>query len=92
MATTITRKRSALPPSSPKRLHFRDTGCPRPLHVRGHFVEIRPHIDNKKSNKDVDDSSDLYDTIEWLLKNIPNNNGKAGIGASPIPDFSPRPA
>ena len=26
-----------------------------------------------------DDASDTYDTIEWLLKNIPANNGKAGI-------------
>src|SRR5437879_2458786 len=32
----------------------------------GMFVEVRPHIDNKKSNTDVDESSDLYDTIEWL--------------------------
>jgi uncharacterized protein len=45
----------------------------------GTFIEMRPHIDNKKSSKDVDDSSDLYDTIEWLLKNVPNHNGKAGI-------------
>src|SRR5580693_9058028 len=35
----------------------------------GTFVEMRPHIDNKKSKQDVDDSSDLYDTIDWLLKN-----------------------
>ena len=45
----------------------------------GRFVEMTPHIDHKKSNRDVDDSSDLYDTIDWLLKNVPNNNGKAGI-------------
>lgn len=45
----------------------------------GTFVEMTPHIDNKKSKQDVDDSSDLYDTIDWLLKNVPNNNGKAGI-------------
>ena len=45
----------------------------------GSFVEMVPHIDNKKSKQDVDDSSDLYDTIDWLLKNVPNNNGKAGI-------------
>ena len=37
----------------------------------GKFVEMRPHIDNKKSSQDVDDSSDLYDTIDWLLKNVP---------------------
>src|SRR5579885_3903858 len=45
----------------------------------GTFLEMRPHIDNKKSKTDVDDSSDLYDTIDWLLKNVPNKNGKAGI-------------
>jgi putative CocE/NonD family hydrolase len=53
----------------------------------GQFVEMRPHIDNKKSSKDVDDSSDLYDTIDWLLKNIPNNNGKAGIWGISYPGF-----
>jgi len=53
----------------------------------GTFVEMRPHIDNKKSKSDVDDSSDLYDTIEWLLKNVPNNNGKAGIWGISYPGF-----
>ncbi|HEV2400780.1 MAG TPA: CocE/NonD family hydrolase [Candidatus Sulfotelmatobacter sp.] len=53
----------------------------------GTFVEMRPHIDNKKSNKDTDDASDLYDTIEWLLKNVPNNNGKAGIWGISYPGF-----
>ncbi len=53
----------------------------------GKFLEMRPHIDNKKSNEDVDDASDLYDTIEWLLKNIPNNNGNAGIWGISYPGF-----
>jgi uncharacterized protein len=53
----------------------------------GTFVEMRPHIDDKKSKNDVDDSSDLYDTIEWLLKNVPNNNGKAGIWGISYPGF-----
>jgi putative CocE/NonD family hydrolase len=53
----------------------------------GTFIEMRPHIDNKKSNKDVDDASDLYDTIEWLLKNVPNNNGNAGIWGISYPGF-----
>jgi putative CocE/NonD family hydrolase len=53
----------------------------------GSFVEMAPHIDIKKSNHDVDDSSDLYDTIDWLLKNIPNNNGKAGIWGISYPGF-----
>src|SRR6202158_2935957 len=53
----------------------------------GAFVEMRPHIDNKKSKQDVDDSSDLYDTIDWLLKNEPNNNGNAGIWGISYPGF-----
>jgi putative CocE/NonD family hydrolase len=53
----------------------------------GEFVEMRPHIDVKKSPQDVDDSSDTYDTIEFLLKHIPNNNGKAGIWGISYPGF-----
>src|ERR1700723_882202 len=53
----------------------------------GTFLEMRPHIDNKKSKDDVDDSSDMYDTVEWLLKNVPNNNGKVGIWGISYPGF-----
>ncbi len=53
----------------------------------GDFLEMRPHIDNKKSPKDVDDSSDTYDTIEFLLKRVPNNNGKVGIWGISYPGF-----
>ena len=53
----------------------------------GTFLEMRPHIDNKKSSHDVDDASDLYDTIDWLLKNVPNNNGNAGIWGISYPGF-----
>lgn len=53
----------------------------------GDFVEMRPHIDNKKSSADVDDASDTYDTIEWLLKNIPSNNGNVGIWGISYPGF-----
>jgi hypothetical protein len=45
------------------------------------------YIDNKKSRQDVDDASDLYDTIDWLLKNVPNNNGNAGIWGISYPGF-----
>ncbi|MGO9402537.1 MAG: CocE/NonD family hydrolase [Terriglobales bacterium] len=45
----------------------------------GVFVEMRPHIAVKKSPQDTDDSSDTYDTIEFLLKHVPNNNGKVGM-------------
>jgi hypothetical protein len=53
----------------------------------GKFVEMRPHIDVKKSPQDVDDSSDTYDTIDFLLKHVPNNNGKVGIWGISYPGF-----
>jgi putative CocE/NonD family hydrolase len=53
----------------------------------GDFVEMRPHIDEKKSPHDVDDSSDTYDTIEFLLKHVENNNGKVGIWGISYPGF-----
>src|SRR5947209_12444642 len=53
----------------------------------GDFVEMHRHIDNKKSTKDVDESSDTYDTIEFLLKRIPNNSVKAGIWGISYPGF-----
>jgi len=53
----------------------------------GTFVEMRPHLDIKKSKQDVDDASDLYDTIDWPLKNVPNNNGNAGIWGISYPGF-----
>jgi hypothetical protein len=53
----------------------------------GGFVEMRPHIDVKKSPQDVDDASDTYDTIEFLLKHVPNNNGKVGIWGISYPGF-----
>ena len=52
----------------------------------GKFIEENPHIENKKPGQ-VDESTDLYDTIEWLLKNVANNNGKAGIWGISYPGF-----
>jgi uncharacterized protein len=53
----------------------------------GVFVEMTPHIDHPKGPQDVDESTDTYDTVEWLLKNIPNNNGKVGIWGISYPGF-----
>ncbi len=53
----------------------------------GEFLEMRPHLDVKESPKDVDESSDTYDTIEFLLKRVPNNNGKVGIWGISYPGF-----
>jgi len=52
----------------------------------GDFVDVRPFIPNKTKNE-IDESTDTYDTIEWLLKNIPNNNGKVGIFGISYPGF-----
>jgi putative CocE/NonD family hydrolase len=43
----------------------------------GTFIDVRPHNPDK-GPRDVDESSDTYDTIDWLLKNVPNHNGKVG--------------
>ena len=48
-------------------------------HSEGHFVHMTPQKDVKRGAHDVDESSDTYDTIDWLLKNIPHNNGRAGL-------------
>jgi putative CocE/NonD family hydrolase len=53
----------------------------------GNFEEMTPAIDQKKSTSDIDESSDTYDTIEWLLKHIPGNNGKVGIYGISYPGF-----
>jgi uncharacterized protein len=53
----------------------------------GTFTEMTPHKDVKKSGSDVDESTDTYDTIEWLLHNVPHNNGKAGIWGISYPGF-----
>jgi len=53
----------------------------------GTFLEMNPHIDNKKTARDVDESSDAHDTIDWLLKNVPNNNGKVGVWGISYPGF-----
>ena len=53
----------------------------------GTFVEMTPHHDVRNGPQDVDESSDTYDTLEWLLKNVPRNNGKAGIYGISYPGF-----
>src|SRR5262249_21327281 len=44
----------------------------------GQFVMSRPPRD-KKSPKEIDESTDTYDTIDWLLKKIPGHNGRVGM-------------
>lgn len=52
----------------------------------GSFEVMRPFRPNKKGTE-TDESSDTYDTIEWLLKNVPNNNGRVGLWGISYPGF-----
>jgi hypothetical protein len=55
----------------------------------GDFDNMRPHIkgNDVKNKKDIDESSDTYDTIAWLIKNIPNNTKKVGQWGISYPGF-----
>lgn len=53
----------------------------------GEFVNMTPHRPEKDDPSDIDESSDAYDTIEWLIRNIPNHNGKVGIWGISYPGF-----
>ncbi|MCK4351437.1 MAG: CocE/NonD family hydrolase, partial [Candidatus Krumholzibacteria bacterium] len=53
----------------------------------GEFVNMTPHIPDKKGDRDIDESSDTYDTIEWLVNNIPNSNGRVGLWGVSYPGF-----
>src|SRR5438445_6036794 len=45
----------------------------------GEFTHVTPHRTQKRTPTDVDESTDTYDTVEWLLQHIPNHNGRIGI-------------
>ena len=48
---------------------------------------MHPHIDHKSGPNDVDDASDTHDTIDYLLKHVPENNGSVGIWGISYPGF-----
>ncbi|GAA4272642.1 CocE/NonD family hydrolase [Aquimarina gracilis] len=52
----------------------------------GVYDNMRAYIPNKKG-KQFDEASDTYDTIDWLVKNVSNNNGKVGIWGISYPGF-----
>lgn len=53
----------------------------------GIFEEMMPEKEVHKTKSDVDEGTDTYDTIDWLLKNIPRNNGKVGVWGISYPGF-----
>jgi uncharacterized protein len=53
----------------------------------GTFVDVPIHQMHLTGQKDTDESTDTYDTIDWLVKNIPGNNGRVGIWGVSYPGF-----
>ncbi len=54
----------------------------------GEFQFMRPYVPKKGSSSDIDESSDAFDTVEWLLKNLHDHNGKAGIWGVSYPGYT----
>lgn len=53
----------------------------------GVYDNMRAYIPNKTENTQIDESSDTYDTIDWLVKNVENNNGNVGTWGISYPGF-----
>jgi putative CocE/NonD family hydrolase len=54
------------------------------LMSEGTFVDVRPHAAHKG---EIDESTDAWDTIDWLVKNVPSNNGRVGAWGISYPGF-----
>ena len=52
----------------------------------GDFDNMRPHL-ARKGKTDTDESTDTWDTIEWLVQNVPGNNGRVGQWGISYPGF-----
>ena len=78
--------------NSYQRLYFRENYIIVVQDVRGKFmsegdfVDVRPYNPNKTGTQ-IDEASDTYDAVEWLIKNIPNNNGNVGAFGISYPGF-----
>jgi putative CocE/NonD family hydrolase len=53
----------------------------------GDFADMRPQLPASHGPQDIDESTDTWDTIDWLVKHIPNNNGKVGMWGISYPGF-----
>lgn len=53
----------------------------------GEFANMRPHRADKQGPGDIDESTDTYDTIEYLLRNVENHNGRVGMWGISYPGF-----
>ncbi len=52
----------------------------------GDFEDVRPFNKNKKGNE-IDEASDTFDALDWLVKNVENNNGNVGVMGTSYPGF-----
>ncbi|MFZ0742777.1 MAG: CocE/NonD family hydrolase [Terracidiphilus sp.] len=52
----------------------------------GEFIMMRPLADHRDP-KAIDESTDTYDTVAWLIKNVPGNNGRVGVVGTSYPGF-----
>jgi putative CocE/NonD family hydrolase len=77
----------------PNRFMMRDKYIMVYQDVRGRFMSegkwtnVRPIIDNPTGASQIDEATDTYDTIDWLVKNVPNNNGRVGQWGISYPGF-----
>jgi len=53
----------------------------------GEFEDVRPHRPHKAGPGDIDESSDTFDTIDWLLRETPQHNGRVGLYGISYPGF-----
>ena len=56
-------------------------------HSEGEFADVPPHKTALSGPSDTDPSTDTYDTIDWLVHNVPNNNGRVGLWGVSYPGF-----
>ena len=52
----------------------------------GEFEDVRPET-ARAGTKDIDEATDTYDTIDWMIKNLPNNNGRVGMWGISYPGY-----
>ena len=54
----------------------------------GEFVDVRPFVPKTGTpNSEIDEATDTYDAVDWLVKNLPNCNGKVGVYGISYPGF-----